>query len=76
MGNTALPRAMRIYESVQHLFDYPSLTSTRWSAQISWRTVYNLYIRYRGIGRGHGRGREGRAEIDEDDDWMDAIGEE
>jgi hypothetical protein len=38
------PWVIQLYESVQHLFEYPSLTSTHRSTQISWRTVYNLYI--------------------------------
>ncbi len=79
-GARDVPRAMRLYESVQHLFEYPSLTSRRRSVQISWRTVYNLYIKSQGNGghgrgQGRGRGREGRVEIAEDDDWMDAIEE-
>jgi hypothetical protein len=34
-GAWDVPRAMRLYESVQHLFEYPSLTSMRRSVQIS-----------------------------------------
>ena len=38
-GAWDVPRAMRLYGQVQHLFHYPSLASTRRSDQISWRTV-------------------------------------
>jgi hypothetical protein len=48
------------------------------SVQISWRTVYNLYIKKQAEvsgrnGQGRRQGREGRVEKVEDDDWMDAI---
>ena len=74
-----VPRAMRLYGQVQHLFHYPSLTSTtRRSDQISWRTVYNLYIKSRGghggrRGRGHGRQAEIAEYYNENDDWMNQI---
>jgi len=36
---------VRLYESVKHLFDYPTKNDRiRRSAQISWLTVYNLYV--------------------------------
>ena len=83
-GAWDVPRAMRLYNEVKDMFDYPSLTSTHRSVQISWRTVYNLYIDSRGghggrqgCGRGRGRGRGRRDEIvavnDESDDWMNEI---
>ena len=83
-GAWDVPRAMRLYGQVQHLFHYLSLASTCRSDQISWRTVYNLYIKSRGghggrQGRGRGRGHGRRAEIaenDENDDWMNQIEEE
>jgi hypothetical protein len=34
---------VRLYESVQHCFDYRSATMVRRKAQISWHTVYNLF---------------------------------
>ena len=43
-GAWDVPRAMRLFENVQHLFEYPT-TSTRRNDQISWKTVYNLYIK-------------------------------
>jgi hypothetical protein len=84
-GAWDVPRAMRLYGQVQHLFNYPSLTSTtRRSDQISWRTVYNLYIKGRrghggrqGLGRGRGHGRQAEiAENDENYDWMNQTEEE
>ena len=33
---------VRLYESVQHFFRYPSKIKHR-TAQISWQTVYNLF---------------------------------
>jgi hypothetical protein len=33
---------VRLYESVQHFFMYPSKMK-RWTTQISWQTVYNLF---------------------------------
>ncbi len=84
-GAWDVPWAMQLYNSVQPLFEYPSLTSTHRNEQISWRTVYNLYIKScqtsNGRGRGRGRGRrhrdqgEGGAGIREVEDWMDAIEE-
>ncbi len=71
-GAWDVSRAMRLFESVQHLFEYPSLTSTRRNDQISWRTVYNLYLKNRNQdrrGRGHGRGvlnNDGNVEMEDD----------
>jgi hypothetical protein len=78
--------ALLMYNSVQPLFEYPSLISTCRIDQISWRTVYNLYIkshqtssrRWRGHGCRHrlrDRG-EGGAGIGEVKDWMDPIEEQ
>ena len=72
-GAWDVPRAVRLYDSVHQFFEYPS-TITRRNEQISWRTIYNLYVKSlptRKIGRGRGRRR--RQEVDEE--WMDAIEE-
>lgn len=38
---------VRLYENVKHLFDYPTKNSKiRRTLQISWQTVYNLYVRH------------------------------
>jgi hypothetical protein len=74
-----VPQAMQLYNCVQPLFEYPSLTSTRQNEQISWRTVYKLYIK--SCQTSNGRGRrcrdwgKGRAGIGEVEDWMDGIEE-
>jgi hypothetical protein len=78
-GAWDVPQAMQLYNSVQPLFNYPSLTSTCWNEQISWRTVCNLYINSHQTSNGHGhRLRDwgkGSAGIGEVGDWMDAIEE-
>ena len=33
----------RLYESVQHCFDYQSETRVHQKAQISWQTTFNLF---------------------------------
>ena len=38
-GAWDVPRVMRLYKSVQHLFEYLSLTSMFQRVQISWRMV-------------------------------------
>ncbi len=40
-GAWDIPRAIQLYESVRHLFEYPSQTMACWNDQISWRAVYN-----------------------------------
>jgi hypothetical protein len=76
-----VPQAMQLCNSVQPLFKYPSLTSTRWNEQISWRTVYNLYIKSCQTSNGRRRRRrhrdwgEGGTGIGEVEVWMDAIEE-
>jgi hypothetical protein len=43
-----VPRAILLYESVRHLFEYPSKsTQICWNDQISWRNICNLYLRNR-----------------------------
>jgi hypothetical protein len=82
-GSWDVPQAMQLYNSVQPLFEYPSLTSTRQNEQISWRTVYNLYIENCQTSNRRGRRRrrrhrdrgKGGAGIGEVEDWMDAIEE-
>ncbi len=66
---------VQLYDSVEHFFQYPSIKLTCWNDQISWRTVYNLYVKSQGNGHGHGYQQdwdEGFAEF-VDEDWMDAI---
>jgi hypothetical protein len=60
-GNGAwdVGRAVKLYDSVKDFFVYPSLTSAHQDDQISWRTVYNLYIKSLPNERGQGRGRRG-----------------
>jgi len=60
-GAWDVPRAMRLFENVQHLFEYPT-TSTRRNDQISWKTVYNLYIKKKGPTQRRRRGRDDVAE--------------
>ena len=60
-GSGDIPKAMRLYDSVRHLFFYPprTLSSTRQNDQISLKTVCNLYLKNQdGLGcvRGHGHG--------------------
>ncbi len=77
-GAWDVPWAMQLYNCVQPLFKYPSLTSTHRNEQISWRTVYNLYIKSRQITNGCGRRRHqgnGGAGIGDVEDWMDAVEE-
>ena len=75
-GAWDVPRAMRLFENVQHLFEYPS-TSTQQNDQISWKTIYNLYIKNKNRDRrgcGHGEHDNDSVGIgNENDDWMDAI---
>jgi hypothetical protein len=40
-----IPGAIQLYESVRHLFEYPSQTTAGRNDQISWRTAYNLYMK-------------------------------
>ena len=41
-----IPRALQLYGGVKELFAYPSKSSqTRRNDQISWRTVYNIYMK-------------------------------
>jgi hypothetical protein len=67
VGNGAwdVARAVQLFNSVKDLFEYPSLTSTRRNDQISWRTVYNLYIKSLPKERGHGRGRRRQRDSNE-----------
>jgi hypothetical protein len=44
-GAWDVPRAIRLYESVQNLFEYPSQTTARQNDQISLRTAYNVYMK-------------------------------
>jgi hypothetical protein len=45
-GAWDIPRALQLYGGVKELFEYPSKsTQTRRSDQISWRTVFNLYMK-------------------------------
>ena len=45
-GAWDIPRALQLYGGVKELFAYPSKsTQTRRNDQISWRTVYNLYLK-------------------------------
>jgi hypothetical protein len=78
-GAWDVPWAIKLYNCMQPLFKYPSLTSTHWNEQISWRTVYNLYIKSRHTSNGHGRRcrdqDKGSAGIGEVEDWMNAIEE-
>jgi hypothetical protein len=41
-GSCEVGSAVRLFESIHHFFDYPSKIK-RWTAQISWQTVFNLY---------------------------------
>ena len=65
-GNGAwdVGRAVRLFDRVKESFEYPSLTSTRWNDQISWRTVYNLFVKSLPNERGRGRGRRRRRRRD------------
>ena len=66
-GNGAwdVGRAVRLFDRVKESFEYPSLTSTRRNDQISWRTVYNLYIKSLPKERGRGRGRRRQRDSNE-----------
>jgi hypothetical protein len=45
-GAWDIPRALQLYGVVKELFAYPSKsTQTRRNDQISWRTVYNIYLK-------------------------------
>jgi len=45
-GAWDIPRALQLYGGVKELFAYPSKsTQTHRNDQISWRTVYNLYLK-------------------------------
>jgi hypothetical protein len=46
-GTWEVPMALQLYESVTPLFKYPTLGGhhIHRNAQMSWRTVYNLYTR-------------------------------
>ncbi len=46
-GTWEVPMALQLYESVIPLFEYPTIAGhhIRWNAQMSWRTVHNLYTR-------------------------------
>ena len=47
-GAWDVPRALQLYGGVKELFAYPSKsTQTRRNNQISWRTIYNLYLKNR-----------------------------
>ena len=82
MGNSAwdVGCAVQLYNSVKDFFEYPSLTSAHRDDQISWRTVYNLYIKSLPNERGQGRGRrrrrdlnKGGTEIGDEEQWANAI---
>mgnify|MGYP006199014275 CR=1 FL=1 len=46
-GSWGVGYTVWLYESVNHLFKYPSKTSKIcWDEQISWQTVFNLYKSY------------------------------
>jgi len=66
-GTWDVARAVWLFNSVKDLFEYPSLTSTstRRNDQISWRTVYNLYIKSLPKELGRGRGRRRRRDSNE-----------
>ncbi len=66
-GTWDVARAVWLFNSVKDLFEYPSLTSTstRRNDQISWRTVYNLYIKSLPKERGRGRGRRRQRDSNE-----------
>ncbi len=83
-GSWDIPKAMRLYDSVCHLFFYPSRThsSIQRNDQISWKTVYNLYPKNRdglgcvcgcGRGCGHERNWEDNSVGIGDDAWMNEI---
>jgi hypothetical protein len=43
-GTWEIPVSVRLFESIQHLFNYPSQNGKiRRCSQISWITVHNLY---------------------------------
>ena len=67
VGNGAwdVAHAVRLFNSVKDLFEYPSLISTRQNDQISWRTVYNLFVKSLPNERGRGRGRRRRRDLNE-----------
>ena len=46
-GTWEVGMALRLYESVRPLFEYPTNTGypIRRNEHISWRTVYNLYLK-------------------------------
>jgi hypothetical protein len=46
-GTWEVLMALQLYESVIPIFKYPITAGhhIRWNAQMSWRTVYNLYTR-------------------------------
>ena len=45
-GAWDIQRALQLYGDVKHLFAYPSKsTQCRRNDQISWRTVYNIYMK-------------------------------
>ena len=46
-GTWEVRMALDLYESVHHLFEYPTNTGypIRRNEHISWRTMYNLYLK-------------------------------
>ncbi len=45
-GGWDVQRALQLYAGVKHLFAYPSKTTQiRRNNQISWRTVYNIFMK-------------------------------
>ena len=46
-GTWEVRKALSLYESVRHLFQYPTNTGVyiRRNEHISWRTVYNSYLK-------------------------------
>ena len=46
-GAWSVASTVRLYENIQHLFNYPNANGKiRRSDQISWITVYNLFKRH------------------------------
>ena len=59
-GAWDIPRAIQLYESVWHLFEYPIQTTAHRNVQISWRTVYNLYMKSCPKAKSNGQGHRCR----------------
>ncbi len=59
-GSWGVPRAIQLYESVRNLFEYPSQKPACRNDQISWKTVYNLYMKSHPKTKNNRQGRRRR----------------